>query len=146
MSKQSVTRLFTSALVLVAAAAGLAAAEPDGPGRHHGDKAARLAQFDTNVDTNGDGVLSPAEREQAKAAFKAKHAERHAAKLAQFNTNQDGTLAPAERQQMHEARAAERFAALDTNKDGALSLAEFKAGKGERHARGGHRANGRGRR
>lgn len=142
MSKQSVTRMFTSALVLVAAAAGLAAAEPGGPGRHHGDKAARLAQFDTNKD----GVLSPAEREQAKAAWKAKHAERHAAKLAQFDTNQDGTLAPAERQQMHEARAAQRFAALDTNKDGALSLAEFKAGKGERHARGGHRGGGRGRR
>lgn len=142
MSKQSVTRMFTSALVLVAAAAGLAAAAPDGPGRHHGDKAARLAQFDTNKD----GVLSPAEREQAKAAWKAKHAERHAAKLAQFDTNQDGTLAPAERQQMHEARAAQRFAALDTNKDGALSLAEFKAGKGARHARGGHRGGGRGRR
>lgn len=141
MSKQSVTRMFTSALVLVAAVAGLAAAAPDGPGRH-GDKAARLAQFDTNKD----GVLSPAEREQAKAAWKAKHAERHAAKLAQFDTNQDGTLAPAERQQMHEARAAQRFAALDTNKDGALSLAEFKAGKGERHARGGHRGGGRGRR
>ncbi len=143
MSKQSVTRLFTSALVLVAAAAGLAAAEPGGPGRH-GDKAARLAQFDTNKD----GVLSPAERAQAKAAFQAKHAERHAAKLAQFDTNKDGTLAPAERQQMHEARAAEQFAALDTNKDGALSLAEFKAGKGkgERHARGGHRGGGRGRR
>ncbi len=139
MSKQSVTRLFTSTLVLVAAAAGLAVADPTGPDRH-GDKAAKLAQFDTNKD----GVLSPAERDQAKAAWQAKRAARHAAKRAQFDTNQDGTLAPAERQQMHEARAAAKFAALDTNKDGTLSLVEFKAGRGQRQARGERGAAGRG--
>ena len=141
MSKQFVTRMFTSALVLVVATAGLAAADPDGPGRR-GGKAAKLAQFDTNQD----GVLSPVERDQARAAFKARHAERHAAKLAQFDTNKDGTLAPSERQQMQDARAAKRFAALDTNRDGKLSLDEFKAGRGQRHARGGHRGGGPGRR
>ncbi|MBS1123896.1 MAG: hypothetical protein H6Q90_6124, partial [Deltaproteobacteria bacterium] len=53
-----------------------------------------------------------------RAAMKEKFAERKAEKLAKFDTNKNGTLDPAEKQAMHDARAKERFAALDTNKDG----------------------------
>jgi len=70
-----------------------------------------------------------------KAAWKDKFVERKAEMLAKFDTNKNGTLDPAEKLAMQDARATERFTSLDTNKDGVLSLAEFKAGKqhGDRH-------------
>lgn len=77
-----------------------------------------------------------------------------AAMKQKFDANKDGKLDEAEKQAMHDERAALRFKALDKDGDGKLSLAEFKAGRGERHGRrgkggpggmggmGGHRGHG----
>jgi hypothetical protein len=61
---------------------------------------------------------------------------RHAAKIAAYDLDGDGKLDAAEREQMHEAKANERFDLLDTNRDGSISRAEFKAGakmRGKHH-------------
>lgn len=82
--------------------------------RHHGDRMARM-------DTDGDGKISPEERE---AAMK----QRAATMRARLDTNGDGKLTPDE---LANAKGRMKFddpAALDTNKDGDISADELEAG------------------
>ena len=102
------------------------AVAPDGP-RHapktRAEVQAKVAGHFKKADANGDGFVTKAEADAARATMKAKFAERR------------------------EERRDERFAALDADKNGALSKEEFSArpprpeGKdGER--RGMHRGHG----
>lgn len=105
-------------------------------------KKLKLVLVTTTVLIGGVAGFAAAGGGHDKGAMKEKFAERKAEMLAKFDANKNGTLDPAEKQAMHDARATEKFTALDTNKDGVLSLAEFKAGKGKRggmhHGRRGH--------
>jgi len=83
-------------------------------GRHHGDRMARM-------DTDGDGKISPEERE---AAMK----QRAATMRARLDTNGDGKLTPDE---LANAKGRMKFddpASLDTNHDGDISADELEAG------------------
>jgi hypothetical protein len=80
----------------------------------HGDRMARM-------DTDGDGKISPEERE---AAMK----ERVAKMRTRLDTNGDGKLTPDELANGKGRMKFEDPAALDTNKDGDISADELEAG------------------
>ena len=82
--------------------------------RHHGDRMARM-------DTDGDGKISPEERE---AAMK----ERVTKMRTRLDTNGDGKLTPDELANGHGRMKFDDPAALDTNKDGDISADELEAG------------------
>ncbi|MCU0782065.1 MAG: hypothetical protein MUF04_13335 [Akkermansiaceae bacterium] len=80
------------------------------------------------ADTDGDGRLSEAEREAAKAKFQ----ENRKAFVAKHDTDGDGTLNEAERAAAREAIKARLMEAknqFDTNGDGKLDEAERKAAR-----------------
>lgn len=107
---------------------------------------AKRAERKAKIDTNGDGTISDAEKDAAKALRKEK---KQARKLAKLDTNGDGTISDAEKdaaKALRDERRAERKAkkkerkaekgekgrkgekrALrgDTNEDGVISRAEF---------------------
>jgi ABC-type phosphate transport system auxiliary subunit len=118
---------------------------------------AKRAQRLARVDTNGDGVVSPAER-QARVAARApqtaeqradrveqraeRRAERQALRgsaglrlnekrFARLDANGDGRLSLAEAT----SRVAVRFARLDANKDGSVTREERRQLKAQRQAR-----------
>lgn len=103
--------LITSICTLTGA--GLAAAQPGGPGGHG------RGLFE-KVDANKDGVVTSQEVESSAKEF-----------FAKLDTNKDGKVTPEERKAAHEAgkkhheqRAEERFEALDKNDNGALDREE----------------------
>ena len=69
------------------------------------------------ADTDGDGVLSDAERQAFREA-------RIAELLAEFDADGDGELSREERQAVRDAKRAERFDTLDADDDGLLSEEE----------------------
>ena len=71
----------------------------------------------TAADTDGDGVLSDAERQAFREA-------RMAEILAEFDVDEDGELSAEERAAAKAAKRAERFATLDIDEDGLLSPTE----------------------
>ena len=89
----------------LAATLGVAAyaAAPDGPPKTRAEVQARVAEHFKKADANGDGFVTKAEADAARATMKAKFAERR------------------------EERRDERFAMLDTDKNGSLSKDEFSA-------------------
>ncbi|KRB79492.1 hypothetical protein ASE00_19880 [Sphingomonas sp. Root710] len=105
----------------LAATLGVAAyaAAPDGPPNTRAEVQARVAEQFKKADTNGDGFVTKAEADAARAAMKAKFAERRA------------------------ERRDERFAALDTDKNGALSKEEFSVRQRPGGGDGEHRGHGR---
>lgn len=107
--------VFAAAVVLVASAVGVAAAQ--GHDQPDGDR----------------------------AGMKEKWKEKKQAMLLKYDFNKNGSLDDTEMDAMHAERSAQRFERLDTNKDGVLSKAEFAAGKQARgpgkHHRGGHRGH-----
>lgn len=120
-------------LALAAAAfAGVAYAQPPGPGRGHGGPFGLLA-----MDSNGDGKLTRAEFDAVQRA-----------NFAQIDVNKDGTATPEEFKTFHEAKRAEmskiRFDALDRDKNGQLSEGELAAAKDHRAGPGEHRGGHRG--
>lgn len=92
-----------AAMAATLAAAAAYAAAPDGPPRTRTELQARIAEQFKKADTNGDGFVTKAEFDAARAAMKAKFAERR------------------------DERRSELFAKLDTDKNGSLSKAEFMA-------------------
>lgn len=76
---------------------------PPGPPRTRAELQAKIAEHFRQADTNGDGVITAAERDAAREAMKAKWQERRA------------------------ERKEQRFAELDTDRNGSLSKAEFLA-------------------
>ena len=117
-------RLVLGSALVLALAAGSALA---GPG-HHGGRGGR-AQMKEKFDLNKDGKLDDAERAKAHEAFKAKHAEMKAKKLAEFDANRNGKLDDVEKSAMHAQRKVERFKKLDANNDGKITMDEFQAAK-----------------
>jgi hypothetical protein len=98
-------------------------------GRHGGQRRAeRLAAFDTD----GDGQLSDAEREQMKAERMAQREAHQAEILAENDTDKDGTLSDAERTAMRTKRADAMFGRLDGDGDGKITAAEMEASGGRR--------------
>jgi Ca2+-binding EF-hand superfamily protein len=89
-----------------------------------GWRARMLEKFDTNHD----GKLDDAERDQMRQEMQARREARHQEMLQKFDANHDGKLDESERKQMRITFATERFKKLDTNGDGTLSLEEFQAG------------------
>lgn len=88
----------------------------------HHEGSDRKARMIEKLDTNGDGAISKAEVEAAKAA-----------KFAEADANGDGSLTMAELEAFHEAeRESKReemkrrmFARADANSDGVISIDEF---------------------
>ncbi len=121
-------------LIALAAAAfaGVASAQPPGPGRGHGGPFGLLA-----MDSNGDGKLTRAEFDAAQRA-----------NFAQIDANKDGSATPEEFKAFHDAKRAEmsktRFDAVDQDKNGQLSQAELEAAKDGKVGRGEHRGGHRG--
>ena len=127
--------LFIGTMIAGLSVVALAAAQPPhGPGGHGGPHG--LMAFD-QLDTDGDGVLSPAEQEAGrKAAF------------ARMDVDGDGYLTEADRATMKEKmdekkqafrekmeeKRADHQAALDENGDGKISEAEFLAEQGKMQA------------
>jgi hypothetical protein len=82
---------------------------------------------------------SKADADPVKAqAWKEKRAEMKQKMLEKYDTNKDGKLDQAERAIMINERAEIQFKKLDKDGDGKLSLEEFKLGRMEHQARGGH--------
>jgi len=92
-----------AALAATLAAAAYAQATPDGPPRTRAELQAHVAEHFRKADANGDGFITPAEFDVARAAMHAKFAERR------------------------EDRRAELFAMLDKDHSGSLSKDEFMA-------------------
>lgn len=102
------------------------AAEPgdDADERHGGGRRAeRLAAFDTD----GDGQLSDAEKEQMKAERTARREAHQAEVLAENDTDKDGSLSEAERAAMRTKRVDAMFGRLDADGDGKVTAAEMEA-------------------
>lgn len=110
--------------------AGIASAHPEGKGMrakgpstpaeaakmkkcHEQFRAVKIKKFDTD----GDGKLSPEERQIGKATHKAE-------RLGQFDKDKDGVLSKAERADMLHEKVTERFERIDTNGDAEISSAE----------------------
>ena len=81
------------------------------------DRQEMLKKFDKD----GDGKLSPEERQAMREARKAEFEARHAEMLKKFDTDGDGQLSETERQAMREARKAEMLKKFDKDGDGKLS-------------------------
>lgn len=124
------TRLFQNARILFAvtgiALGGAATAHAEAP-RDPGCEA-RRATFQekrlARLDTDHDGVISPAELE----AGKARRQEKRAEVKDRFDLNKDGVLDENERAQMKIAMSQRMFEKLDVNKDGQLTPDEVKCG------------------
>jgi hypothetical protein len=83
-----------------------------------------------HIDTDGDGVISPEEREAA-------HAERAKRMQERIDANHDGKMTPDELAAAGSAQHGPRFAdpkAVDTNNDGEISPDELQAAIAERRA------------
>lgn len=87
----------------------------------------RRKQRMAEIDTDGDGVISEAEREAARAKREAQMKER-------LDTNKDGKIDEAEREAARHARAEDMHARLDKNGDGKLTLEEMQTGRIMRNA------------
>jgi Ca2+-binding EF-hand superfamily protein len=120
------------ALALTAGLLGVGATVAAAQGSGGGDRGAIMKKYDTN----GDGVLSDAEKAQMRADFQAKRAAMKQKMLQKYDLNHDGKLDAAERKLMREDQLEARFKKLDKNGDGMVSFEEFKAGNMARH--GGH--------
>jgi hypothetical protein len=97
--------------------------------RHGGGRRAeRLAAFDTD----GDGQLSDAEKDQMKAERMARREAHQAEVLAENDTDKDGTLSEAERAAMRTKRVDAMFGRLDADGDGKVTAAELEATGGRR--------------
>jgi hypothetical protein len=97
-----------------------------------GERSARVAL----IDTDGDGTLSPAERDAAKAARAERRKAREADLLAKhpgLDADHDGKLSRTELAEGREARLRERhperFAEIDANRDGDLDAGERAAAR-----------------
>lgn len=122
--------LILAALVVTT---GFTYARPRGGAPAGGDRPvppAVLAEFDTD----GDGVLSDAEKAAMKAAMESKKEEF----IAKHDADGDGVLNSEERaaakaamEAAHAAKITTKFEELDTDSSGGLSAAEFAAGAPE---------------
>jgi hypothetical protein len=112
MIQHTLRMIIATSAVLVGGLGGVALADGN-PAHGAGRRAELMKQFDTNRD----GTLDDAEREQLRIAFDAKRAEGRAQRLARFDTDRDGTLSPAERATMLEQHAAERSGADERKRD-----------------------------
>jgi hypothetical protein len=115
-------------------------ADRDGDGRLSGEEIARLADLArdhrrrwqmTHFDADGDGNLSPDEREAMAGHFRRRSEQRHREAMAEWDTDGDGELSDAERRGAGDRRRR-RFAAWrrramarwDADGDGNLSAEE----------------------
>lgn len=141
----------------LAATLGVAAyaAAPDGPPKTRAEVQARVADHFKKADANGDGFVTKAEMDAARATMKEKSAERREERreqrFAKLDTDKDGTLSKAEYSVRPERKDGDRkgmhrghgkhgmrhggpmgggmwFERADANKDGKVSLAEASAG------------------
>jgi hypothetical protein len=136
-------------LLLAATLIALPAADGDaapgkGKGHHRGEMRERVL---AKHDADGDGKLSEAERTAAKAACKARFAE----KKAEFDADSDGKLSESERAAMRAAISArikekhpELFARIDADGNGEISRDEAQAARKARHERREQRGGKRG--
>lgn len=85
-------------------------------------RAARRAERIAKLDTDGDGQISPKERE----AFRR---DRDAEIQAKLDTNKDGAVSPEEREAAQKQRAETLRTKLDTDGDGKLSVAEMQSSR-----------------
>lgn len=120
---------FLTTVLLLGATAGLAIAGPRG--RSRGQQPPLPADIIAQYDTDGDGVLSEAEKAAMKAALEAARL----ALIAKYDLDGDGVLNTAERAAMQADREAARlaeqtakFVVLDVDSSGGLTLPEFTAG------------------
>ncbi len=89
------------------------------------------AWYVQKYDTDGDGQLSDAERESAKAAWKEKQAKRD---LERFDKDGDGQLSDAEKGEADAARAARKQKMLEKfDKDGDGKLSEEERAEMTKH-------------
>lgn len=91
----------------------------------------------TSMDSNGDGVVDRAERQQARQG-------RRAERFARLDTNGDGMVSKAEMTAQRGQRAERRFTKMDQNADGLISPEEAAQAKGHRRGgkKGGKRRQG----
>lgn len=125
-------KIIVLSLLASLSSAGLAAAQTAGAlgnAEAPTDRSARRAAFLAQADTNGDGSVSPEEKQAAREA-------RKAARFAKKDSNSDGRLTTDELPRM----PAEAFAKLDANGDGGLTADEFKPFG--RHGKRGHHGKG----
>ncbi len=97
---------------------------PKRPPRHQGPPPPEILE---KFDKDGDGKLSPEERQAAREAHKAMAEERRKEMLEKFDADKDGKLSPEERTKMQEERKAEMLKKFDKDGDGKLSPEERKA-------------------
>ncbi len=107
------TRLLTMGLLLGSA---LTAAAQDGP-KPQGPPPDVIAKFDKD----GDGKLSPEEREAMREARKGMMEKHRKEMLGKYDADKDGKLSKEERRKMHEERQAAMIRKFDKDGDGKLS-------------------------
>ena len=108
-----------ASLIALAAAPAFAGADHGGHGKHGG--------WFKALDTDGDGKISQAEFDAAKADRFAKADADGDGKVTADEMKQAFERKHEERMKKHEARMEEHFKALDTDGDGAVSEAEMQA-------------------
>jgi hypothetical protein len=113
-------------ILIAMLAGGTLMAEEAKPKPERGERTippAVLKEFDKD----GDGKLSPEERELMHAAMEERRKARHEAMLKRFDADADGKLSPEERKTAHETIRKEMLAKYDANSNGELEPDERKA-------------------
>ena len=125
----------TILLTALGLTASLASARGGRPGHGTGSPRPLPADVLEKYDTDGDGVLSDAEKAAMRAAMEAERAAARAEFIAKYDADGDGVLNAEERAAARAAMEAEKLAALtekfnalDTDASGGLSAEEWAAG------------------